>query len=582
MELLVLILACLGAHRLWNYEDVFASVRMYLRFWPRLMKPILCPACNAFWIAFLLSTIQYTAAHFRIVGIVMFALAAYPLLRASVWVYANIDDLMARKTIVALSPKTSPASTPAAEPISPEKAKRIAAHAAETELMARVRAGEAKSKPGCPSCTTKKETIVTQQAEALSYDKRVVLLTALNSFPSSYSLVSAIFDQARMLARNPRWLVQVWVMEGTDLRLAPVNLPDNVQVRAIVPHSRWTEDVVDEDIVDRLSVAIRDNLMVLGNATIITHDLLFISHYISFAVAIHRIGGMTAFAWLHVCHSAAAVKRPEGEARRYRATLPDKHRLLCLNANDAEHLATYYDVPVSQVSVAPNARDITTFGKMEPHAAALIAKHELALANIVQIFPVSGTRMEAKGVRTLISIFGKLASNGVTAKLVLVNAHSNSPAVEALLDSYKILAATNGLGGDNLIVTSHEFAGSKADGLPEQAVRDLFQVSNLFVFPSISEASSLVLLEAAISGCLIVTNESLHTLDGFVRSAITAPFGSVRHPGDTSDHGALAKLILHALAADPMNQSKRDALARYSHHTVADQITAAIEATAPV
>jgi glycosyltransferase involved in cell wall biosynthesis len=292
---------------------------------------------------------------------------------------------------------------------------------------------------------------------------------------------------------------------------------------------------------------------------------------------------MKAFAWLHVCHSAASKERP-ANVPAVRITLPPKHRLLCLNEADVEHLAAHYATSKDNVVTAPNARDITTFGRFDPHAELIVDRYGLAEADVVQVFPVSGTRMGAKGVPVLISIFGHLAKLGLKVKLVLVNAHSNSDAVRNVIGAYRKDARSAGLASDDLIVTSEDFPGSSADGLSIQAVHDLFQVSNLFVLPSISEASSLTLLEAAMSGCLIVTNGSLHTVRSSLNptACISARFGSVREPGDTSDHAQLAEQIAQALSMSLMNQAKRDVLRRYSYRAVGERLVAAVVSTPAV
>ena len=556
------LLVALGVHRAWNFEDIFAPIRVAMRRVP-WMKAAWCPACNAFWIA-VASVLWVTFAPEPERTVFAYALAAYPLLRVALWISTNAPSILLRSTdtlpqelidVVATQP---PAVVPAA------------------------RATAEPAKPGCSTCSGKKAAALTANTEAMQYESRVVILTALTSFPSSYSVASVVLDQARMLARDPKRLVQVWVMEGTDVRQVPFSR-SNIKILPIVPHVPWREDVVEPEAVAKLVNGLREHLLNLGNAKIITHDLLFISHFVSFAAAIHQLGAMKAFGWLHVCHSAASKDR-SSRAPSVRVTLPPKHRLICLNEADADHLAAHYATSRENVVVVPNARDITAFGRCEPHAEALIDRYRLTEADVVQVFPVSGTRMEAKGVPTLISIFGQLTKIGLSTRLVLVNAHSNSDEVRTRLSEYRKMAREAGLATNDFIITSEDFVGSAADGLPLQAVHDLFQVSNLFVMPSISEAASLTMLEAALSGCLIVTNESLHTLRDFISApgCIRARFGSVREPGDTSNHEEIAEKIAQALAMSLMNRAKRDVLRRYSFRAVTERLNAAVGSTPSV
>ncbi len=583
MSYLVFFLACIAAHRIWNFEDIFTPLRTRLlkrkHWWT---KPVLCHACNPFWIAVSLAALQVTVQSPWVDGFFL-ALAAYTPVRASLWIYQNVERVL--KAMTARPEMPLPQVTAGNNTASKEADRFLADHWEKQQKRVLMDLSTTTPPPaaekGCSACAKKKAAIVADQVKAQGYDKRIVLMTALSYFPPAYSVSTVVFDQARMLARNPKWLVQIWVMEGTNLdRLPP--LPENIVVRPIIPNVAWKEDVINVGAAERLALAVRSNLFPLGNATIITHDLLFISHYLTFAAAIHAIGQTKAFAWLHVCHSAAAKERPDGEARKYRATLPAGHRLLCLNEADSLFLAEYYDVDIRRVSVAANARDITTFGAVDSMAATIIDEHALADADVVQIFPVSGTRMGAKGVPTIIRILGEIVKKGLTAKLVLVNAHSNSAAVGATLAAYKEHAIKEGLGAENLIITSERFPQTQAEGLSVQAVHDLFAVSNLFILPSLSEASSLVMMEAALSGCVIVSNSSLHTLRNISESALSFPFGSLRDPGDKSDHAIVAQTIVDELQTSRANRSKRCVLKHRSYRAIAEQLVEAIDVTPPV
>lgn len=433
-------------------------------------------------------------------------------------------------------------------------------------------------------CNAKKQALVDDQAKSASYDQRVVLLTSLASFHPSYSLVSVIFDQARMLAANPKRLVQVWVNEGTNLKDLP-KFPENVQVRAIVPQVSWKLDVVDATDRQRIASTIRTHLMQLGNATIISHDMLFISHYLTFAAAIHDIGQTKAFTWLHVCHSAAEKNPPlPTNDLRFRYTLPDGHYLLCLNEAEKEYLAAHYHTTVDRVLVAPNARDVTTFGAFDPIAAQIVQKHRLSEADVVQIYPVSSTRLTAKGVDLVADVLTRVAKNHAkTVRLVLATAHANAPNEKKALADFRSRVVARGLPSDALVVTSEEYPDISADGIPGSAIKDLFAVSNLFVFPSISELSSLVMREAALSGALMVSNTSLHTTPAeLALPGLSFPFGSLRMGGSQANLDDVAARIVGALDASPTNLTKRFALRRYCYRVAGEDLEKALQHAQPV
>ncbi len=605
MEFLILALACLGAHRIWNYEEIFASVRNWMRPWN--FKPLTCPVCNAFWIALCLATLQVLVNH-PAVHCFMLSLAVYPIVRSSVWLYARLPswvtaithplphDPFAAAPAPELIPTEETHKSPSVAPPPYTRSTRSVTSTPELSpaLMPTSSTGGRKKLgdtlkppmpappvvPGCGSCAEKKAKAVQNQVEAQKYEKRVVILTSLSYFPPAYSVSTVILDQARMLARaQPNWLIQVWVQENCS-GIEEIPLP-NLVIRPLVPVVVWKEDTINVPAVERLANTVLTHLMVLGNATIITHDLLFISQYLTFAAAIHRIGQTRGFSWLHVCHSAASI-RPSGEARKWRGTLPDGHKLLCLNQDDAHHLANHYGTDFVRVEAVPNARDLTTFGEMHPRAVKIINDFGLANAGVVQIYPVSGTRMGAKGVSILISLFAVMARY-TSVKLVLVNAHSGGKAVREAIAGYREQATKLGLAPSDFILTSEVFPDSANEGLPARAVRDLMSASNLFVMPSVSEASSLVFLEAALSGCLLVGNSSLHTMRTLIsaENCLSFPFGSVRDPGDKSDHVMVAQFILQALDTT-LNRSKREALRTYNHAAIGRKLVEVIERTKPV
>lgn len=577
MTIFIYFLACIGVHRLWNFEDIFGPARKWLlkhhnaaeskRGWSWL-KPVLCQACNAFWIAVLLSALFLVPASPLIEAAVR-AFAAYAVVRGILWVYGTASLITARLRI-ATAPKSLPSvpvkySTPSLTP---------------SAIIKTPAAVEPSAKDAtCTPCQANKQKVIAEQERTKKFKKRIVLLTSLSSFERSYSLVSVILDQARMLSANPDWLVQIWVTATANLNDAPV-LPTNVEIKRLVPSIPWKLDVVDPAHRELLSANLLLHLMQLGNATIITHDLLFIAHYLTAAAAIHDIGATKNFSWFHVCHSAAEKNPPMPEDdKRYRYMLPVGHKILCLNEAEQDYIAAHYHTTSDNVLVVPNARDITSFGHFDSLAAQLTHGHGLAEADVVQIFPVSGTRLTAKGLETVVDVFARLVRNHqLKVRLVVANAHSNGASEKLALARLRQHAENVGLPAPALVITSEELPATAVYGLPASTVKDLFAVSNVFVFPSISELASLVLLEAAVSGCLMVTNRSLHTLPKEVvfSDDLSIPFGSLRNAAHV-DLDKVAASIATRLAESPMNQTKRAVLRRYSYEAVGETLRSVVD-----
>lgn len=601
MDFVLFALACIGIHRIWNFEDIFQPLRRRLlvphnrrveagRWSP--LKALLCHACNAFWIALSVSVVALTTP-MAAVTFIERVFAGYAVLRFTLWTYTSIPAFLkqsAKSRVEVVAPPApvvvapaphEPAAPPAALTAPPGKTQVFSAH--EIEAAAKTAPVETAEVKDC-GCNAKKKTLVDQQSRYRSYEKRVVLLTSLGAFHPSYSLVSVIFDQARMLAMNTKWLVQIWVHENTDLKDLPP-LPANVEVCTVVPRVSWKLDTVVESDRQLLLSMLRKQLFALGNATIISHDMLFISHYLTFAAAIHDFGQTKAFTWLHVCHSAAE-KNPvmPGNDRKYRYSLPDGHYLLCLNQAEREHLATHYHTSVERVLVCPNARDVTAFGNFDTRAAAIVHRHRLCEADVVQVYPVSSTRLEPKGVDVVVETLARIVKRHKrTVRLVLANAHANAANEKKTLKAFRERSIARGLPADALAITSEEFPETDADGLPGAAIKDLFSVSNLFIFPSLSELSSLVLREASMSGCLMIANTSLHTTPvELALPGLSFPFGSLRSGPSRANLDEVADAIVNALDACPLNVTKRFSLRRYCYRVVSSELTDTVNSVRPL
>jgi hypothetical protein len=155
----------------------------------------------------------------------------------------------------------------------------------------------------------------------------------------------------------------------------------------------------------------------------------------------------------------------------------------------------------------------------------------LMQADIVQVYPASSDRFEAKRVSEVIRIFGYIKSLGFSVCLMIANQWATTQKHYANIAEYKELGKKYGLEPEkNLIFTStlettqsvnhyHEhkldmtMPVGKTDykvGVPSSILFQLMQLSNLFIFPTDHETFGLVLPEVSLaSGALCVLNRSL-------------------------------------------------------------------------
>lgn len=547
----LLTLAAVGAHRIYNYEDIFSSWRRLVSKGGRWTKFLSCSACNAFWIS-LAAVCVWTFVSDPIKLFLFTALAIYVPVRATIWLYAW-------GMLLSVQAHSEPKRTP----ISP-----MMSFSKETVPPDDPRI----KKSGCSTCGAK-TNLKEEQAKNLSYDRRFVLMTMFNDFKPSYSLTSVVLDQARMLAVNPKWLVQIWVSTVCRLDDVPTDLPANVEIKKVLPPIPLPEDKIEEKGRAIFTQHALNAMMVLGNATIIVHDLLFITSYTTIAAAIHRnLGGIKGFIWYHFCHSAPAKERPTGDVSKLRATLPDGHKLFCLAESQADALAAYYGTTRDRVLVMPNARDIRTLASASPRMVEFIRKHRLLDADIVQVFPLSTPRAGAKGLSQVIQAFAEMARMGKLVRLVVVNAHANNN--EATIALFKAEAQQADLPDDALIFTSETFTDVLSVGLPTSEVHLLFQLSNVFIFPTQSEACSMTLMEAALAGCLLVLNQDVPALADIVSfdKALHFSWGSVNKPGYTPKPVTVARQIIDYLDTDLSNRSKRSVLRTHNWDAVGERM----------
>ena len=101
-------------------------------------------------------------------------------------------------------------------------------------------------------------------------------------------------------------------------------------------------------------------------------------------------------------------------------------------------------------------------------------------------------------------------------------------------------------------------------------VSQLFQLGNLFVFPSTSENCSLILLEAMLSKNLLVLNESVPPMKEFgIENALYFKFGGVMEKVNYDDREKwltdVAKIIIAEFSTNRTLKANADIRQHYSY-----------------
>ena len=363
--------------------------------------------------------------------------------------------------------------------------------------------------------------------------QKIGILTALTDFSSAYSLTSVIRGQARMLEKDGREFdvlcCKSFNADDQDLEWVEENSYYRFCIDSTPLHDYKPNEGPKEDF--QLSVEMYEKTYrecLADYDIIITHDLMFLSWFLPQNQAIRNlIEEWPDKRWLHWVHSGPSAPPPGmvyPTTLRYMAAPNSKY--VFLNHNQKQDLANSMGLDAADVAVVYNSRDIRDVYEFDSESSDLIEKYRLLDHDILQTYPFSTPRWKEKGVRQLMKIWSYWKNTGIKAKLVLVNSHANGEEGEKHIQEMKDYAFSLRLTvGKDVIFTSDEAQCGELTqdwcySVPGDIVRNLTIISNMFIFPSISECCSLIQAEAAIAGKFMVLNTDFLPMFEFVSANI--------------------------------------------------------------
>jgi hypothetical protein len=151
-------------------------------------------------------------------------------------------------------------------------------------------------------------------------------------------------------------------------------------------------------------------------------------------------------------------------------------------------------------------------------------------------------------VLEVIRIFSELKKAGRSVCLLVANQWATTRTHKEAIGNYEYYAHNCGLTPAEFCFTS-TLGKDREVGISQQAIRDLFLLSNLFIFPTREESFGLVVPEAGLSGCMMVLNKSLQMqaeISGY--NALYFDFGSFTHNFQCEDEDKYYKEIAHIIA----------------------------------
>ena len=369
---------------------------------------------------------------------------------------------------------------------------------------------------------------------------KIALITHFRKMPDSYSPGNALRAQVSMLQKYGHEPV-VFTQEKSDAVLG-------CEVRSVVPHFKREKNVVNQEIKEKFKEILKKEL--IGFDIAITHDIMYIDDCITYREAIRECG--VDIRWLHWARS--------GVGRKIDLSMP-KAKYVYMNYKDIDRFASLISVSPTDIRVIFNTLDIRDFFDWHEISRRISEKIDLFNRDIVQVYPMCSTRMDAKGIDHVIKLFGKLKKLGNNVLLVIANA--NASRVGELIKAKIDYAKREGLTDDEILFTS-TIGEDTLRQVPRRVIRDLMQIANLFIFPTISEVCSNVLLEASISKQLLVLNRDFPPLFDFGidgKTCLGSNFGSLIQKSfqfrGEEQYMRLAKVIHQHLLQDKANQQFR-------------------------
>jgi len=388
--------------------------------------------------------------------------------------------------------------------------------------------------------------------------KTIGVLTTFYNFDRAYSLTSVVENQLITLVKHGYKTVLFVHDNFTD----DDKVPKEVEIRKVIPRFHLVDyggnQPVGKDFREQVETTKRALEQHLKDIDVVlTHDWIFQGWFLPYNIAMREAS--LSCRWLHWIHSAPSP-RPLNIGYphdcRYK-TMPNS-KLIYMNYYDALRVAEMYSGILDDVRVVYNPLDIRSFYPIHPLVSRLIDKYRLLDADIIDVYPISSTRFDGKKPEKVIKILGKIKEKGKSVRFVCPNAHANAEREKEAIKKLIQYGIERGLTREEMIFTS--FEGKEYElGVPREVVSDLFKLSNLFIFPTISENCPLILLEAALSKCLLVLNESFPPLrEFFGENALYFKFGSlldnVNYDNEENWYNDVAMIIIGELNKNkPLN-----------------------------
>ena len=330
---------------------------------------------------------------------------------------------------------------------------------------------------------------------------RIGVLTNFNGADSAFSLVNVVGTQLQMLLDGGYTpvLFVASAFDGDGFWNG-----SRFEIRKVAPSDGESQVILD---------ALRQ--MTTDIDVMLCHDITFLSQNAQWADAIRELAKERPhLAWLHWQHSRGGHAPVESMERSW----------YCYpNMGDLEHVAQINNAALDRVRYIPHPLDFGYLGW--PELALRIAEdHQFPFVDVSGVLPARLDRQ--KQIEKAVRVFAGLKHGGRSVSFLVADAYATGDHFIQYKREVETLAHEQGLTDRDFAFLGENYEECRI-ATPRPVVKALFEMSNLFIQPSNAETSSLVAMEAALAGNLLLLNADFPPIHHLYKKALLLPFGSI-------------------------------------------------------
>lgn len=337
--------------------------------------------------------------------------------------------------------------------------------------------------------------------------KQIFILTNFSTYLKSYSPIIVVGEQLKMMTRAGYKPVLI-TSEGWNP--PEDSIFNSVATERIVPAHVYNEpkEFNETDLAEIEQLYESINNILPDDATVITHDLIFLPDYVKHNVACRRIATeRPSISWIHWIHSATSphtlINERSMYGDKYKELLNEKfpNSIVAFpNAYDIPRVAKNFSYEEDEVFEVPHSTDPTE--GMAPLVRRLYDQKDLGEKDIIMVYPLRLDR--GKNAEINVRVIAQCKAIGLKAHLIFCDFQSTGDDKVVYREDLKRLAEEQG--AEDSVTFLSEFDDAAQMEISHDVVLDLFTLSNFFIMPSKSETYSLVAQEAMLRGNFCIMN----------------------------------------------------------------------------